>query len=516
MRSSVVCNWNRPALGGLSGVSALVGGFAPLVLAPLVLALACTGASGETESTTGPTTTETSPTDPTETGATTETDSTETNPTETNPTETNPTETNPTETNPTDPTDPTDTDPTDGPAVCGNSVIEPGEMCDDGNNDGGDGCEADCTLLAGEAWWEETIDGGDGELDRGYDVATDAAGNVYIVATLLDPFAKNDIFIRKYDPIGISIWSRNYDGGVNQNDQGVAIAGDDAGFMVVAGRQTLDANSGSVLWLSKCDPNGQILWQTTGAATENIASLAMFSATHFIAGGTVKEGMDTNALLRRYDDQAGELWTATHAGEAGGPDSIASVAVNNAGDIFVAGREFTDTTSFDAWVARYSAGGEEVWSVKVDGPESGADWGSAIAVSEDGWIAVGGRLDLGDAALGDAWLARYSVDGDEVWTQTIDGATSGDDGISGIALTSGGEIVAVGHEEVEGQGRDLWIRKLDADGGELWTRTIDGVGSGDDMAEAVAVDGDDNSVTVGTIAVIDKFDTDVLLVKHAP
>ncbi len=469
----------------------------------MTLALACTGASGTSETeptgtTTGPTTT----VDPTETsGPTTMT-----------------TTVDPTETTTVDPTETTTVDPTEttGPAVCGNGVIEPGEMCDDGNNAGGDGCEADCTLLAGAAWWQETIDGGDEDLDRGYDVAVDAAGNIYIVATVLDPFAKNDIFIRKYDPIGISIWTRNYDGGVNQNDQGVAIAGDDAGFMVVAGRQTLDANSGSVPWLSKCDPNGQILWQTTGAAADNIASLAMFSATQFIAGGTVKEGMDTNALLRRYDDQASELWTVTHAGEAGGPDSIASVAVNDAGDIFVTGREFTDATSFDAWVARYSAGGEEVWSFRVDGPESGADWGGAVAVSEEGWIVVGGRLDLGDAALGDAWLARYSLDGEEVWTQTINGAASGDDGISGLALTSGGEILAVGHEETEGQARDVWIRKLDGDGGEVWTRTIDGPGSGNDGAEAVAVDGEDNSVTLGTVAVIESFDTDVLLVKHAP
>ena len=500
MRSLIVCDARRPLHRGPSGVSPILG-----VFAPLLLALACTGGGGDTEagteSTTGTTTAPTTTVDPTETsGPTTTATTRETDPTEA--TETDPTETDPTETT--------------GPAVCGNGVIEPGEMCDDGNNEGGDGCEADCTLLAGEAWWQETIDGGDEDLDRGYDVATDAAGNIYIVATVLDPFAKNDIFIRKYDPIGISIWTRNYDGGVNLNDQGVAIAGDDAGFMVVAGRQTLDANSGSVLWLSKCDPNGQILWQATGAATDNIASLAMFSATQFIGGGTIKEGMDTNALLRRYDDQAEELWTVTYAGEAGGPDSIASVAVNDAGDIYVTGREFTDATSFDAWVARYSAGGDEVWSVKVDGPANGADWGGAIAVSEEGWIAVGGRLDFGDAALGDAWIARYSADGDEVWTQTINGAMSGDDGVSGIALTSGGEIVAVGHEEVAGQGRDVWIRKLDGDGAELWTRTIDGAGSGDDTAEAVAVDGDDNSVTIGTVAVIDNFDTDVLLVKHAP
>jgi cysteine-rich repeat protein len=36
------------------------------------------------------------------------------------------------------------------PQVCGNAKPEPGEECDDGNTEGGDGCEADCTLPAGD------------------------------------------------------------------------------------------------------------------------------------------------------------------------------------------------------------------------------------------------------------------------------------------------------------------------------------------------------------------------------
>lgn len=429
--------------------------------------------------------------------------------------------TGPTTTGPSSTTTETDretstSEPTGEDPVCGNEIIEPGEMCDDGNQMGGDGCEADCTLLAGELWWQRTIDGGEQKLDRGFDVATDEAGNIYLVATVVDPFAKKDIFIRKYDPIGVSIWTRNYDGGVNQHDQGLAIAGDAFGFMVVAGRQT-QGDNGSLLWLSKCDPNGQILWQNTGQAEAYIGSLAMFSASHFIAGGSIKEGVDTNALVRRYDDQGGELWSVVHAGASGGPDSVADVAVNDAGDIFVAGREFSDATSFDVWVARYSAGGEEVWSFTVDGPESGADWAGAIAVSEGGWFVVGGRHDHGDASLGDAWLGRYSIDGGEAeWTQTYNGAASGDDGLRGLAIDGGDQIVAVGFEEVAEQGSNIWIRKYESSGAEIWARTIDGEGSGDDSAEAVTVDVDGNVVTVGEVAIIDQFDSDVILTKHAP
>lgn len=423
----------------------------------------------------------------------------------------------------TDPTTPTTmstevtlTDPTtDTMAVCGNGVVEPGEMCDDGNQAGGDGCEGDCTLLAGGVWWQEEIDGGDMDLDAGHDVAVDEAGNVYVVATTVTMASKSDIFIRKYDPIGVSIWTRTYDGGANQNDLGLAIAGDPAGFMVVAGRQTLQGQMGSVSWLSKCDPNGQILWQTTQDAALAIGGLTMFSNTHFIAVGSIKEGMDTNALIRRYDGQPAEVWTATIAGADGGPDSAADVAVNGAGDLFVVGREFTDAASFNAWLARYSPGGQEVWRKSVDGPVAGADWASAVAVSDEGWLVVGGRMDGGPGALGDAWLARYDVDGGEVWSQADDGPTGEDDAIRGLAIDAQGMILAVGHRSA-GQGTDAWLRKLSGDGVEIWDDVIDGPGHADDEAVAVAVDGEDNMIAVGTLTITNGFNTDVLLTKRAP
>ncbi|MEZ4384285.1 MAG: myxococcus cysteine-rich repeat containing protein [Nannocystaceae bacterium] len=475
---------------------------------PLALcaALACAGGSGASESDASgdASTTTASTTTTTTTGPTTTVDPTEMTITTTETTQTTEATIDPTETT------------TVGPAECGNGIIEPGESCDDGNQVGGDGCEADCTLLAGGEWWRETVDGGDSGLDKGYGVATDAAGNIYIVATVADPLAKSDIFIRKYDAIGVSVWTRNYDGGAAQNDVGVAITGDASGFMIVAGRQTPQGELTTAPWLSKCDPNGQILWQTLGDPAENFAALAMFSASHFVGGGTIKEGMDTNALLRRFDDGGGEVWSATHAGADGGPDAIAAVAVDGAGDIFVVGREFTQATSFDAWVARYSAGGDELWSFTVDGPASGPDWGTAIAAHDDGWIVVGGRQDFGGGEGADAWIARYTSAGDEVWTQLLNGPASGDDAVHGLAIDGAGAIVAVGHQAVAGQGLDAWIQKLDGDGAELWTRTIDGDGSGDDEAAAVAVDSEDNAVTVGTVAVIQDFDTDVLLIKHAP
>ena len=106
-----------------------------------------------------------SATETTTAGSASDSDSTSTTDTDPTATDTNPTttDTNPTTTDPTatdtDPTSGTDTDPTSGTdteasasdtdmpmPVCGDGVVEGDEVCDDGNNENGDGCQADCTL----------------------------------------------------------------------------------------------------------------------------------------------------------------------------------------------------------------------------------------------------------------------------------------------------------------------------------------------------------------------------------
>ena len=63
-------------------------------------------------------------------------------------------------------TDPTTATGTTGPAPeCGNSMVEPGEACDDGNDRNGDGCNNDCTE-SGQEVWGETFD--PSASDRGH------------------------------------------------------------------------------------------------------------------------------------------------------------------------------------------------------------------------------------------------------------------------------------------------------------------------------------------------------------
>src|SRR5262252_7744578 len=59
------------------------------------------------------------------------------------------------------------------PGVCGDAKLDPGEVCDDGNNVDGDGCSADCK--SDETCGNGIVDVAKGELcDDGNTVGGDA------------------------------------------------------------------------------------------------------------------------------------------------------------------------------------------------------------------------------------------------------------------------------------------------------------------------------------------------------
>lgn len=255
------------------------------------------------------------------------------------------------------------------------------------------------------------------------------------------------------------------------------------------------------------------------------------------ANETPGDGCEPGCLL-----PSGEtVWSVTVDGD-GGMDRANGVAVTGTGEVVVVGsRSTADAT--DLWVGRYSPAGAEVSSVVMDYGEGTDDVANDVVLLDDGAIAIAGSREqasdpmlddaivvvleadgserwattvdggLNDEALDvafgagviaiagmreamasedDVWLAGYDVDGAELWSLTDSSSGAGDDRAEGIAAAADGWI-AVG--AFEGQGdHDVWISGRDADGGELWTEMLD-FDFGDDVAAAVAVDGDTAWVT---------------------
>jgi hypothetical protein len=269
--------------------------------------------------------------------------------------------------------------------------------------------------------------------------------------------------VRRYDPGAVSQWTQQFDGGVNGADVGLAMTGDSAGFMIAVGRLTTQQGVPSDMWLTKCTPTGQTLWSTFDAGPVSGGAIAMADASgEFIVAGSIKQG-DNNALVRRYDPFGSELWTEVFVGADGGTDTASGVAVDGAGNILVVGREFTDAQGFNIWIQQYSPGGQPGWGTTVDGPTSGNDWANDVAIDPDDNLIVVGRIAT-DGNFADAWLRKYSPDGDELWTQTYAGAAGESDEAIAVAIAPSGDFVVAGQTSVTDQGDNIFVSKRGPDG----------------------------------------------------
>ena len=199
--------------------------------------------------------------------------------------------------------------------------------------------------------------------------------------------------------------------------------------------------------------------------------------------GVTQSAHSSQALLVKMSPQGQQLWTRSLGGT--GDDVGYAVATDDAGNILVAGT--TDSadwvsggfdTSFngssDVFVAKFSPDGQHVWSTYLGGGDSESAWGIAVDDSGDvlvmgstfaaGWVSGGFDESHNDGS--DVFLARLTPAGGHVWSTYIGGAD--DDYGYGLATDPLGNALVTGATHSPNSG---WIS-----GG--WNTSFGGSGDG--------------------------------------
>ncbi|MSQ40237.1 MAG: hypothetical protein EXR55_00940 [Dehalococcoidia bacterium] len=117
-------------------------------------------------------------------------------------------------------------------------------------------------------------------------------------------------------------------------------------------------------------------------------------------------------------EPASTLWTRQFGSSI--TDSANGVGVDGAGNVYVVGNSFTDGPLLpDAFVRKYGPKGTELWTSQFDSPHANSAQGGALDEAGNVYVvgytngALPGQTPLGST---DAFVRKYTPDGEEVWT----------------------------------------------------------------------------------------------------
>lgn len=315
--------------------------------------------------------------------------------------------------------------------TCGDGVLDPGELCDDGNKESGDGCLADCTPGVGAAL---------GPLDL--------------------------------PPLDINALRRclTLPGGADPSEHGLVLGGPlvyfgpDGQRAAYVERFPLPAaNPVMWSWADYAGPNDRHIDELTTAENGDI-----------LAAGTVYTDPEQQGgflWLARFTPEGELVWLRDHESIPSTPEDLAA---SPSGDMLVAARiAGWAQGAKGAWVHAFDAEGSLLWQHAAPTADEWRLWYTGITVDSDGSIYATGHGGPADGSFKHLVLESFSADGAALWQVELPSAKYPQATPSGITITSQGALVVAITQGADGwAGEESALAAFDTTGALLWWRDL--------------------------------------------
>jgi hypothetical protein len=293
--------------------------------------------------------------------------------------------------------------------------------------------------------------------DYAYALAVDNTGNVYVTGWSEGPGSGDDYATVKYDSSGIEQWVVRYNGPVNGDDEAYAIAVDDAGNVYVTGWSE-GSGTGYDYATVKYDSSGAEQWVArydgSGSGVDWACALAVDGAGNvYVTGWSWGTGSGDDYATVKYDSLGDEEWSTRYYGLGNDMDRARAIVVDDVGNVYVTGESWGAGTEHDYATVRYVFTGAERWVARYDGPDRGWDYAHSLAVDDAGNVYVTGESWGAGTGL-DYATVQYDSSGAEQWVARYDGPDNDDDVAYALAIDNGGNVYVTGWSDGIGTGKD--------------------------------------------------------------
>jgi len=265
---------------------------------------------------------------------------------------------------------------------------------------------------AGVPLWTNLFAGPDNYPSANSAIALDVNGNVLVTGASIGGNGYLDYATIRYSSAGVALWTNYYNGPGDYADKPVGVASDSKGNVFVTGVSYGNGTgfdfatiaysaAGTPLWTNRYDGPGNDWDYAKTIAVNDTGEV-------FVTGDSPRLlGAAPNYATVAYSGAGIPLWTNRYAGGIG-DDEAAAMALDDSGNIYVAGYSVGNGTSSDYATIKYSSTGVPLCTNRYDGPFNSADGATAIAVDRDGNLFVAGSS-IGIGSGVDFATIKYSI-----------------------------------------------------------------------------------------------------------
>jgi len=352
-----------------------------------------------------------------------------------------------------------------------------------------------------------------GSVGNGVAIAVDRNGNLIVVGQISLAGNRN-ILVLKYSRDGVLRWDHIFDGVAGGDDGATDVVVDGSGGVYLAAAST-GLSSGLDYLVIKYNAAGAYRWESryVGPGVDDAPWAIVIDGERntYVTGGSAGAAGDSDIVTVKMDAAGTRLWARRWDGGAHLDDYAVDLAVA-AGGVYVDGVSTSGTSSEDVALLRYAPSGVRSWARIWDGPDHSVDTAPRLAVDAEGNAWTAGATENA-AGHRQALLIKWDAAGGVLWAQRDAGGTVLQSAFYDLTIDAHGTAWCAGSQQpVTGSG-DLLVGKYSSGGKQLWMRTWDGHAHDYDGAHALCLSGT-SSLYVGGGTSVPGAGVDPLLIKY--
>jgi uncharacterized delta-60 repeat protein len=374
--------------------------------------------------------------------------------------------------------------------------------------------------------WSQMV-GGEGP-DELFSIASTPDGGFYVLGAVsgyssyppitsadgtdLDHFGSYDVFMRKYDALGVEEWTRIYGGTGEEYSYSMAVDSAGASYIAGYGMGTSTELGANTTFVVKYSSEGDLAAELTNLAPAGYGGRSVIltpdeSALLILAGGLGGNGPETYITKVPIEsDGFGSSASFAHY-----TDRVATaMATTSDGLVYLTGYceeprenalfdEQTHSGRNDAFITQFSETGERLWTRLIG--DANEELGFSVVVGPDGAVYVAGAKNVdvqGSPRVSTIFVNKFDADGTPGWSQSIENGVGASIGNFQAALAIGSDgfvyLSGITTEDLDGQqvsggdslgAGDAFISRINPSNGAV-THTQIVANAGDERTWAIA------------------------------